>query len=358
MSNLVWGLLTVPQSAAGERDGAAVYQRTLEIADAAASGGFDVLYYPEHHGRDDQYPSAPLTLAALVAGRHRSIRVATGVALLPLHNPVTFCEQAALLDVLSEGRLHRLGVAIGDLPAEYAALGVPHAEMIARFEASLRVVTRLWRGETVSAAIGDSMRIVDARVRPSPISARVPLAIGAMSVRGVERAARMGLPWIADPMNSLEVLEPLAERYWSLAGGSGEIVLMRQCWIADDPEAIASRWWPHVRASIFGFSRSAKRLRGEPEVARAESADELRLEHFASRFMLGNASEVHEQCLAAAHRLGADEVVLRFGFQTGPEHGAVLAAIGEFARLLLDERGAPARPDLGPRFPANEGHDR
>lgn len=351
MSDLVWGLLTVPQATVAERDGAAVYQRTLEIADVAASGGFDVLYYPEHHGRDDQYPSAPLTLAALVAGRHRSIRVATGVALLPLHNPVTFCEQAALLDVLSEGRLHRLGVAIGDLPAEYAALGVPHAEMVARFEASLRVVARLWHGETVSATIGDNLRIVDARVTPSPVSKRVPLAVGAMSVRGVERAARMGLPWIADPMNSLEILEPLAERYWSLAGDSGEIVLMRQCWVADDPRLIASQWWPHVRASIFGFSRSANRLRGEPELALVESADELRLEHFAPRFMLGNASEVHEQCLAAAHRVGAAEVVLRFGFQTGPEHAAVIAAIGEFARLLLDKRGAPARPDRGSAIP-------
>lgn len=334
MTGLTWGLLTVPQAPSSETGGQPLYRRTLEISDAAAAGGFDVLYYPEHHGRDDQYPSAPLVLAAFVAGRHAAIRVATGVALLPLHNPVTFAEQAALLDVATDGRLHRLGVAIGDLRAEYAALGVPYAEMVARLEASLRVVAQLWRGETVTADIGDSLHLANARLKPTPVSARAPLAVGAMSVRGVERAARMGLPWIADPMNSLEVLEPLAERYWAIAGDRGEIVLMRQCWVADSAADVASRWWPHVRASIFGFSVSANRLRGEPGLAEATSAEDLSWDHFAPRFMVGTPSEVHDQCLAATRRLGASEIILRFGFQTGPDHDEVLTAIGAFADHL------------------------
>ncbi|MFD2351112.1 LLM class flavin-dependent oxidoreductase [Nonomuraea ferruginea] len=41
--------------------------RAVELAEAADQAGFDACYFPEHHGRDDDYPSAPLTLAAYVA---------------------------------------------------------------------------------------------------------------------------------------------------------------------------------------------------------------------------------------------------------------------------------------------------
>lgn len=350
--DLLWSFLVVPQRSAEDGSSADTLGRALDLAGVAADAGLAACYFPEHHGRADDYVSAPLVLAAVAAGRRPDLRVATGVSLLPLHNPVTFAEQASVLDVATGGRLHRLGVGLGNVAAEFRALGVPHDEMVGRFEAGLDIVQRLWSGERVSRGYGGAL-IEDAFLAPAPVQPTAPLAIGAMSMRGVERAGRLGLPWIADPMHPLDALERLADRYRAAAGDRGGIVLMRQAWVTHDEGAVQRDWWPHVRRSIWTFSLAAGRLREEPELASVSTVDDLRFEHFRPRFMVGTPTEVVDRSRAAAERLGAEEIVLRFGFETGPTQAAVRAALAALAGALPLSRsrsgGTPGdpRPALG-----------
>lgn len=289
----------------------------VELAQAADDAGFHACYFPEHHGRDDGYPSSPLTVAAYVAGRTPRIGVGTGVALLPLHNPLAFAEQLATLDVLLGDRLHRVGVGMGGLPGDYAAMGVPKREMVRRFTDSLEVLRRLWAGETVTAGVGSSV-LTGARLSPRPRPGRpLPVAIGAMAEPSVRRAGVLGLPWITDPSHSLDTLERLAEIYWSAAGDGGEVVLMRNAWPAGDAETL---WWPHVERSLVEFSVGAGRLREEPGVL-------IGWEGFRDRVLTGPPGDLPELAAAAAGRVNASEVVIRFGFPTGPGHRAVTAAV-------------------------------
>jgi alkanesulfonate monooxygenase SsuD/methylene tetrahydromethanopterin reductase-like flavin-dependent oxidoreductase (luciferase family) len=115
------------------------------MASSAEAAGFASLWASEHvvlvdrpasrypYAADGQppFPSDsdwlhPLIALSLAAAVTQTIRVATGVLLLPEHNPVLVAKQAASLDRLSGGRL-ALGVGIGWLAEEFAALGVPFA---------------------------------------------------------------------------------------------------------------------------------------------------------------------------------------------------------------------------------------
>lgn len=335
-------LLIVPRppSEAGA-NGPAGLEQAVALAEAAEAAGLHACYFPEHHGRDDGYPTAPLTLAGYLGGRLRRIRVGTGVSLLPLQSPLAFAEQLATLDGLLGDRLHRVGVGMGGLAPDYAAAGVPFAEMVPRFSAGLRAVRALWRGDTVTADVG-STRIADATLYPRPPAGRrLPVAVGAMSPAGVRRAGRLGLPWITDPSHSLESLEALHRVYRAAAGEHAAVVLMRNAWPAAPDEA-AARWWPHVERSLVAFSVGAGRLRNEPGVQVSWPA-------FRDRVLVGEPAALLAAARTAAARLGADEVVLRLGFPTGPDHHALLAAIDRLGAAL--DRGRAATTARGKEHP-------
>src|ERR1700722_4619038 len=122
-------------------------------------------------------PLAGLSFAAAVTSR---IGLATGVLLLPEHNPVLVAKQAATLDVLSAGRL-TLGVGIGWYAEEFAALGVPCArrgERTAEYVAAMRT---LW-SDDVATFSGEFARFDNVRVNPKPVHGRrIPIVAGGNS---------------------------------------------------------------------------------------------------------------------------------------------------------------------------------
>jgi alkanesulfonate monooxygenase SsuD/methylene tetrahydromethanopterin reductase-like flavin-dependent oxidoreductase (luciferase family) len=103
------------------------YASAVDTALAAEAHGFDDVWVSEHHYLQRSNPTA-LALAAYLLGQTTRVRVATGVTLLPAHNPVHVAEQAALLDHLSGGRFD-LGVGRGEATADYEVMSsVEHCE--------------------------------------------------------------------------------------------------------------------------------------------------------------------------------------------------------------------------------------
>ena len=132
------------------------------VATSAEAAGFASLWVGEHVVLVDRpvsdYPYAddgqlavpsdidwldPLIALSVAAAVTQTIRIATGVLLLPEHNPVVVAKQAASLDRLSGGRL-ALGVGIGWSAEEFAALGVPFARRSARTAEYVAAMRRLW----------------------------------------------------------------------------------------------------------------------------------------------------------------------------------------------------------------------
>ena len=82
-----------------------IYTAALEQYAWADRNGFDLLVLSEHHGIDDGWMPAPLTMAGVVLGRTTQARVMVSAAILPLHDPVRVAEQIAVLDNAAPGRL-------------------------------------------------------------------------------------------------------------------------------------------------------------------------------------------------------------------------------------------------------------
>jgi len=96
-----------------------LYAAALDQCEWADSLGFDVIGIAEHHATDDGYLPSPLLFAAAAAARTRRIALRPSVLLAPLYDPVKLAEDAAVVQILSQGRLW-LGLGSGYRPAEFA----------------------------------------------------------------------------------------------------------------------------------------------------------------------------------------------------------------------------------------------
>ncbi len=136
----------------------------------------------------------PLIGLSFAAAATRSLRLATGVLLLPEHNPVIVAKQAASLDLLSGGRL-TLGIGAGWSAEEFAALGVPFTGRGRRMEEYVEAMRTLWRDDVASYE-GTTVRFDRVRVNPRPVrDRRIPIVLGGNSDTALRRVVRYGDGW-------------------------------------------------------------------------------------------------------------------------------------------------------------------
>jgi probable F420-dependent oxidoreductase len=220
----------------------ALYAETLDIIAETENLGFEGAWLPEHHLAEDGYLPSPLTALGAVAARTRRMRIGTGVALAPLYNPVRFATDAALVDILSNGRLD-LGLAIGYRKRETAAFGVDFTKRGARFDEFLQIVTRLWAGETVDFA-GKHFQIQGALLRPPAPRGRIPLYIGGFAEKAMDRVARYGQGYIGSPDVCDLYAAKLAEQGKDVSSARIRVTGLTTV-VARDPEAAMAELAPH-----------------------------------------------------------------------------------------------------------------
>src|ERR671925_1243755 len=124
------------------------FEATIAECERAEAAGFDSVWLGEHHNSILLYP-APLLGLAAIAARTRRVRLGTGVLLLPLYHPLAVAEEAAMVDVISGGRLI-LGLGAGYAPEEFSAFGISIKERGSRLEEGASLLRRLWTEEHVS----------------------------------------------------------------------------------------------------------------------------------------------------------------------------------------------------------------
>ena len=122
------------------------YRLATEQIVHAEKHGFDTAWVAQHHFHEDEGGlPAPFVFLAQAAARTSKIRLGTGIVTLPLENPVRVAEDAAVLDLLSGGRLE-LGVGSGGTPSAFAAFGHDSANRAAIFDKHLEVVRDAFAG--------------------------------------------------------------------------------------------------------------------------------------------------------------------------------------------------------------------
>ena len=141
-------------------------------------------------GPEDSPIPDPLIWLTFVAGATTTIRLATGILILPQRNPVVLAKEVATLDQLSGGRVE-LGVGVGWLEEEFDAIGIPFRERGKRTDDHIEALRALW-SQSPATYQGDFTSFTDVYSRPAPVQERIPIVIGGHSKPAARRAGRLG----------------------------------------------------------------------------------------------------------------------------------------------------------------------
>lgn len=183
------------------------------LGPALEERGFESVWLPEHvvlfddyaseypYAPDGKFPGGgdtgllePFTALTYLAAVTDTLRLGTGICLIPQRNPVYTAKVVADLDVISGGRVD-FGVGIGWLREEFDVLEVPFERRGARADDYIAVMTSLWTDD-VSSHDGDVYTLPECRFYPKPAQQpHPPIHVGGESDAAMARAARVGQGW-------------------------------------------------------------------------------------------------------------------------------------------------------------------
>lgn len=279
-----------------------LYAETIEFVRQAEAFGIDHVWLSEHHFVDDGYCPSLMPACAAIASATTKIRIGTKVVLLPFHNPVRLAEDAAVVDVLSNGRLD-LGVAAGYRREEFIGFDVRRSERGARMREGLDVLVRALSGERVNHR-GDFFTFSDVEISPPPVQRPVPLWLGGRTRAAMRRAAEYGAhlalsDFIAencrvDYDNYVQALDELGRD-----PGAYEVSVVSSALLDHDAERAWHIAGPHLLYQQNQYQQWFKEVRdrSSDDFALASSLDDLR----DGSFLVGRPNDVVEQ-VRAFHR--------------------------------------------------------
>jgi alkanesulfonate monooxygenase SsuD/methylene tetrahydromethanopterin reductase-like flavin-dependent oxidoreductase (luciferase family) len=314
----------------------------IELGDAL---GFDAVWLGElHFSRAFSILADPLMVLAAAAQRTTRIRLGTAVTLLPLHNPVKIAEEAAIADILSNGRLE-FGVGRGTAPVHYAGYDIPQEESRERFEESLDFIQLAWTQPSFSFH-GKYFRARDLRVVPKPVQSPHPtIRIAANSPDTFPLAARRRLPIFATPLiNPPDKLkEGLAVYREKLpADVRGDTALAFPVHVAESREQARRE----CEASLLHFLREAgERLRplGDADIKSFEAFRQVLARIQRVKYedvdremaVFGDPAYCVERVQTLKREYGMNEFICYFNQGGLMDHALVKQSMTRFAREVL-----------------------
>ena len=222
-----------PETGQGFRD-------YLDFNVEAEALGFHSSFSVEHHFTGWNQVSATLMLLMALAMRTKTLRLGTAVLVLPWHNPMLLAEQAATLDLVSDGRLD-VGIGKGYRHSEFKGFQIAQDEAEARFEEAIDIVTRAWTTRTRFSHHGRFWHFEDIVVEPPPAQApHPPYWVAAGNPDSIRRAAARGFNLILDQYASPKTLAERIAIYMTEREGRGlifnpmQVTVARQLYIAKD----------------------------------------------------------------------------------------------------------------------------
>lgn len=309
------------------------FEETIQECERAEGAGFASVWLGEHHDNATLYPTPLIGLAAIASRTHR-LQLGTGVLLLPLYHPLAVAEEAAMVDVISGGRLV-LGVGAGYAPEEFAAFGVSIRERGSRLDEAVPLILRLWTEERVTHE-GRHYRVAGATVRPRPVQRpRPPVWFAGWVPPAIRRAARLGDAWLGGPSARLDELAGCATMYREARGEAGrdpeagEVAVMRYVFVADSLERARAVAGP---AFIRCFEDTYFRW-PHPVVRRPPG--ELTIERLAEdRIVLGDPAGCIAQIRRLQTALGTTHLICRISAPGIPREAAE-ASMALFTREVM-----------------------
>jgi alkanesulfonate monooxygenase SsuD/methylene tetrahydromethanopterin reductase-like flavin-dependent oxidoreductase (luciferase family) len=306
------------------------FREYVDYAIEAEALGYASIFVVEHHFTGYGQVSASLNLLTWVAAKTRTLRVGTAVMVLPWHNPVLLAEQAATLDLLSEGRLD-FGVGKGYRHNEFAGFRIPMREADERFEESIGVILKAWTSDQRFTHHGKYWQFDDIIVEPpTRQKPHPPVWMGAGSPASIAKVAKRGANVMFDQFATTEMIGERLELYKKACAEVGrpfdpmEVAVARAVYVAKNAaekqelldQRLAAQQRTHALAQApDGSNKSSMMTFADLRAASDESA------------LFGTPDEIADK-LERLRKLGVEHVLIN-------NPGKAAEGLRSFARELM-----------------------
>ncbi|WP_255191416.1 LLM class flavin-dependent oxidoreductase [Natronobeatus ordinarius] len=304
------GLFTAQRRPEDDREMSELYDEVLTLTREIEAAGLDSAWVSEHHFADDGYLSATMPTLGAMAAETDALEIGSCVALGPLYDPIRLAEDAATVDLLSDGRL-TLGLAIGSNPQEFDVFGVPRDERAQRLADLVPFLRGAWSEGDLEYDSEFHDVPTDVSVTPKPVDETVPVMLGGAAKPAVRRAARTAEGWCAPSSLSIEGVRKRVEDIRNVREQEGlegdfTIYVLQHGWVGDSRE---EAWETMREGYLYIQRRYAEIFSGEPvEELEAERKQELK-----DQAIFGTPEQVVEELNEYREALGDD---IHFIFRT------------------------------------------
>lgn len=294
--------------------------------------GFDSFFVTEHHQEPAGYFPSPLPLLAALAARTSTIRLGTGIAVLPLYHPIRMAEDCAVIDIVSKGRLI-LGVGMGYQEVDFAAYGLRVSDRVSLFEEGVEIIKRAWTEEKLYF-VGKRYTLTKISVTPKPVQKpRPPIWIAGVGDEAMKRAGRIGDALLADSFQLPARLKRRVDLYRETAesrGNRAQVVLFREGFVARTREEAIGEYETGLLSTHRYYWRHGSYYQD------VKQEEDLNLERIGlERLILGSPQDCIERIRMWNEEIGADYFLIRFKHPAGPPHARVMEALGLFGEEVI-----------------------
>ncbi len=306
-----------------------LFECALDQVSWADALGFDVVGLGEHHSAEDGYNPSPLILASAMAARSKRIKLRTSVLLAPLYDLPKLAEDAAITQIISNGRL-LLGIGAGYRPvssrhlaASWGTAGRQWGKPVSSSSCAWSGRSFEWQGRTVTIS-----------PRPEPFAP--PILLGGSSPAAARRAAHIADGWF--PPLDARLWQPYRDECIAIGAPDpgaypqqGPIFL----WVAQEPERAWNMLMPHVLHQLKSYSEWTIEAFGKPAGPYAFAMTEENIRRSPAYRVL-----TPEQTVALAQELGPHSVLYLNPLLAGIEPAESLRMLRLFEDQVLPHLSA------------------
>jgi alkanesulfonate monooxygenase SsuD/methylene tetrahydromethanopterin reductase-like flavin-dependent oxidoreductase (luciferase family) len=330
---------------------AARLEEFMEQAELADRLGFNTYWIAEIHCQPKfSLLSAPYVVLGAVAQRTNRLRLGVAVNTLPVHHPVQLAEEAAMLDLVSNGRMEFAAGGGHPHSRAYECFGADHKSTHEFMAEGLEVIRKAWSEETLTYK-GKFFDIPEVIVNPKPIQKPLPpIYMATSSLDGVEVGSRLGVNlFLPIHTRTPEQVVEYANAYWAglkLNGhdsGSRELGLLLPMHLARGTAEAKAR----SEAGVMSYFKTITDMRVDytawltrrgvelPARLRTAAGAQVAFDTVCEKHaVIGDSRLAVEKIKELTQKTGATNLLTWFNIGTVP-HAAVKESMQQFATEVM-----------------------
>ncbi|MBS0244614.1 MAG: LLM class flavin-dependent oxidoreductase, partial [Proteobacteria bacterium] len=310
----------------------AVHQRTTNEVLEAEQLGFDSVWIAEHHfsNRYGILPD-PFSYLAYLAAKTSRIKLSAGVMVVPLHHPLRIVENAAFIDILSNGRF-QLGLGSGYRPYEFEGLGVDYEQRREMQEEAVPLILKGFHEKRVEAkgkyynfTMGEGYEILPQPIqRPHP-----PFFMAAGTDRSIAYAARNGFGLMQSSLPSVETIAAHVAHYrrhmieakapYNQNPAFGDVDVARMVYVAPTDEQAREESEAGIVRHMKSFLGGGNTGRYLGEVTEKYEESAFAYDTLAKTTLIHGSPETVIRRIEDFRKAGATSLMLHYPPYYGPE---------------------------------------